>query len=233
MIAPRSGSVAESNGLVVLALVLLLLVVGLIGILYPGPTRASTSTSVAQAGNATVFGLVSTTGAGTHPVSMNFTSLRTSTAFVAIVSSGHFSIELPNQDVYNVTMEWEGNYTWQRGQVTAGTVSLNFSAGSNMAQSYNLNLPTPDSAVAVNGTIPWQVVTSHPVSVRFTATDGENFTAPVSPDDAFSLRLPNMMDYQVNIQAQNSTGYQEWYYAHTLRIAAGVNVVGLLVRVSL
>lgn len=186
-----------------------------------------------QAGYVRVFGLVSTTGAGTHPVSMNFTSLRTSTTFVALVSSGQFSIQLPNQDTYNITMEWDGNYTWQRGQASAGSVSLNMPAGSNMAQSDNLNLPTPDSIVTINGTMPWQVVASHPVNVRFTASDGENFTARVSADDTFSLPLPNMMDYQVNIQSQNSTGYQEWYYAHTLQVTAGVNVLGLFVRISL
>jgi len=164
---------------------------------------------------------------------MNFTSLRTSTNFVALVSSGQFSIQLPNHDTYNVTTGWGGSYAWQRGQVTAGTVSLNMSSGSNMAQSDNLNLPTPDSVVTVNGTIPWQVVASHPVNVRFTASDGENFTAGISSDDTFSLHLPNMMDYQVNIQSQNSTGYQEWYFAHTLQVTAGVNVLGLLVRISL
>ena len=121
---------------------------------------------------------------------MNFTSLRTSTTFVALVSSGQFSIQLPNQDTYNVTMEWDGNYTWQRGQVSAGAVSLSMSAGSNMAQSDNLNLPTPDSVVTINGTIPWQVVASHPVNVRFTASDGENFTAGVSADDTFLVSFP-------------------------------------------
>jgi hypothetical protein len=233
-----SGRAKESNNRIILALVMMLLVIGVAGVVYPGPTKATTSTTSTTStsstliGGVTVFGLVSTTGAGTHPVSMNFVSLRTSTAFAAPASSGRFSILLPNHDAYSVTMEWEGNYTGQRGQAAAGTVSLNFSAGSNMAQSDNLNLPTPNSVVNVNGTIPWQVVTSQPVSVRFTASYGENFTAPVSPEYAFSIQLPNMMDYQVEIQAQNSTGYQEWYYAHTLQVAAGVNVLGLLVRIS-
>jgi len=130
-------------------------------------------------------------------------------------------------------MEWEGYYAWQRGEMTAGAVSLNLSAWSNTAQSDKLNPPTPDSVPAVTGTIPWQAMTSHPVSVRFTASVAENFTAPVSAEGTFSLQLPNMMDYQVDVQSQNSTGCPEWYYAHTLQVAAGVNVLGLLVRVSL
>lgn len=217
---------------------LLLLAVAMAVVFYIGQsgttssTTSTTSSSTAQAESVSVFGLVSTTGAGTHPLSMVFTSLTTHGTFSASVSSGRFSTQLPNHDTYNVTMNWAGNFTWQHGQAASGTLSLNMSAGSNMAQSYNQVLPTPDSIVAVNGTIPWQAVTSSPVGIRFTATDGENFTTAVSANHTFSLRLPNVMNYEVYIQSRNSTGNEDWYYAHTLGVSAGVNVIGLEVRIS-
>jgi hypothetical protein len=81
-------------------------------------TSSSSSPSSSQTGQlVSVFGIVGTTGAGTHPVSLNFTSEKTSTTYVAQVSSslssGHFSVQLPNQDTYKVTVDWAGNFTWQ------------------------------------------------------------------------------------------------------------------------
>ncbi len=225
-------SSVKSGYWVVLGLLLLMLAAGVASVIYGGAVESTTSSSSTIGAGVNVFGLVSTTGAGTYPVSINFTNLKTHASFSTTVSSGHFSIQLANQEDYNVTMNWEGNFTWQRGQVGAGRLSLNLSAGSHMGQSFNVIEPTPDSVVSVNGSVQWQAVTSKPVVVSFTASDGENFTAPVSAARTFSLRLPNLMGYEVNIQAQNSTGYKEWYYAHSLRVDAGVNVIGLLVRVS-
>lgn len=194
---------------------------------------STTSSSTSQRTSlVSVFGLVSTTGSGTHPVSLNFTSTKTSTTYFAQVSNSHFSLQLPNQDTYRVVLVWAGNFTWQQGSTTGDALVLNMSSGSNPGRSYNAVFATPDSMVTVSGTVPWQVVTSNPVNIRFTASDGENFTTSITPDYSFSLRLPNLMNYQVDIQSQNSTGYQEWYYAHTQQIEAGTNVIGLVVVIA-
>ena len=178
-----------------------------------------------------VFGLVSTMGAGTHPSEMVFTDAESGQVAVAQVSDGGYSIQLPNHRMYNVTVNWGGNYTWQTGGVDLGSMSVDMSEGSMMAQSYNVAQPTPDSEVTVGGSISWQMVTAQPTAVRFTAADGETFEAGVT-GLSFSRALPNLMTYEVQIQATNSTGYSEWYDFHELAVFAGTSVLGLTVRLG-
>ena len=226
---PGAARMTIYGALLVLAA---LVVAAAAAILTSAPIPVTTTTQPGQPATVSVFGLVGTTGAGTVPQEVVFVSVRTSTAYAANVSAGHFSVDLPNPAAYNVTLRWQGNYSWQAGEVFAGTLSLNKSAGSNPGESYNLVLPSPETVVMVSGTIPWQVVTSAPVQIRFTAGDGENFTAPVTDGNAFALKLPNLMTYEVYVQSRNSTGYTDWFYAHTLEVEAGVNVLGLTVRIS-
>ena len=238
----ENGRSRGSRRTVVAFVLVIVLVAGVIGAVYYGTSRttstsstsgSSSTTSSSQSGvTVLVFGIVGTSGNGTYPTALNFTSLRTHAQFVAHVSSNHFSISLPNDDTYNVTMSWGGNYTWQQGMVSAGTFTVNMTGTSNLGESYNIVLPTPNSLVTVSGVFQWGMVTSQPTTIRFTATDGENFTAPVAPGNSFSLRLPNMMNYQVYVETQNSTGYQDWYSEHTLDVRASVDVVGLVVTVG-
>ena len=178
-----------------------------------------------------VFGLVSTMGAGTHPSEMVFTDAESGRVATAQVSNGGYSIQLPNHRVYNVTMNWRGNYTWQTGGVDLGKMSVDMSEGSMMAQSYNVAQPTPDSEVTVGGSINWLMVTAQPTAVRFTTIDGETFEAGVT-GLSFSTVLPNLMTYHVQVQATNSTGYSEWYDFHQLSVFAGTSVSGLAVRLG-
>jgi hypothetical protein len=177
----------------------------------------------------TVFGLVGTTGAGTVPDTVSFTSARSSVTYSAEVTSGSFTTKLPNYDSYNITVSWVGNYTGQRGVVSGGTVEVAVAAGSNSGISHNIVLQTPASMVTVGGSLHWQAVTSTPVAITFTAPDGSTFTASVAADRTFTLRLPNLMVFDVSITAKDSAGQQDSYYAHTFYVSAGVNVVGLLV----
>jgi hypothetical protein len=88
---------------------------------------------------------------------------------------------------------------------------------------------TPDSIIAVQGSVTWQIITSSPVAIRFASNGGENFTARISADRTFSVRVPNMMNYEVYIQSQAG----EWYYAHQPEVSAGLNVVGITVKIGL
>jgi hypothetical protein len=231
------GSRSRPSRLFILFLIIVVLASALTAVAFFGiggePSSSTTSASTTQSeSSVSVFGLVGTTGSGTHPVSLNFTSVKTSTTYAAQISGGHFYLQLPNQDTYGVVVEWAGNFTWQRGSTTGDALTLNMSSGSNLGWSYNAVFATPDSTVTVSGTVSWQAVAANPVNIRFTAGDGENFTTSVNPDRSFSLLLPNLMNYQVNVQSQNSSGYREWYYAHTLQVQAGTDVVGLIVKVA-
>jgi hypothetical protein len=218
--------------------VVVLVILAALVFVFPrsGSGALKSSSTLTATASVTVFGLVSTTGPGTHATSMIFTSERDGQTFIAPTSwpgTGRFSIELPNDDKYGVAVGWAGNYSWQQGQTDQGVMSLNVSAGSQAAQSYNVVFPTPDAVVLVDGAVAWQINGSNPIAIRFTAGDGQNFTAAVANQGTFSIRLPNLVTYEVSVQSQNATGYSDWYYAHQMVISAGVNVVGLTVRIAL
>lgn len=75
----------------------------------------------------TLAGTVTTTGAGTNPEKITFTSMRDSKTYVAAVSGGGnpgtHSIILPNADSYNVTIGWR-SYGIFSGDANAGTLNL-------------------------------------------------------------------------------------------------------------
>ncbi len=189
------------------------------------------SASPSSAQEVRIFGLVSSLGAGTHPTELVFIDAETGQVAAAAVTDGGFSIQLPNHSVYNVTMGWSGNYTWQSGSVDLGQLSVDMSEGSMMAQSYNVAQPTPDSEVTVSGSLVWQSVTDQPAAIKFTASDGETFQTSVSGTN-FVLSLPNLMTYEVQVQATNSTGYSDWFYFHQAPVYAGVYVVGITLKLG-
>ena len=200
-----------------------------------GAPSTTSSSSLVTPASVSVFGFVTTSGIGTHPTSIVFTSEEDGKTIVAQVSwpgGGHFSADLPNQEKYNVGVRWVGNYSWQSGLTSQGELSVNMSAGSQPGQSFSSVALTPDTVIRVGGAVPWNISSSIPISIRFTASDGQNFTAPVTDQKAFSIRLPNLMTYEVNIESQNTTGYTEWWYAHSTDVSAGINVVGLTVRIG-
>lgn len=226
----RSGARFGVAGRIVLALVVVVIVVSGTAVWVALPTGSSSSTQ-STSSTVQVFGLVSVTGAGTHPTYILFTNAQTGQPTQAPVVAGHYSVQLPNHMTYNVSLGWSGNYTGQAGREPMGQLSVDMAEGSMMAQSYNVVQQTPASMVWVNGTIAWGMITASPSAIRFTASDGENFTAAVQ-GRAFAVRLPNMMTFEINVESRNSTGYTEWFYFHQLEVNAGLNVVGITVHLG-
>lgn len=195
---------------------------------------STSSTTTTSKPTVNVFGLVSTLGSGTKATGVFFTDVSSGQVYYAPVESNHYTVNLPNEETYSIVTKWVGNYYWQTGEVDSGTFSVNMSSGSSMRQSCNIVELTPNSNVTIMGSLSsWQMITSQPVSVKFTSLDGYMFVTNVSSDRTFTLVLPNFMTYEVNIGAQNSTGYTEWYYAHDLKVDAGVRITGLLVDLLL
>ena len=222
-----SGSVAA-----VLAVVLVALAgvaaYEFVGVPNGGASSGSSSGSSGTGGSVRVFGLVSTSGAGTRPTELVFMDSETGRAVSAPVEGSSYFAQVPNHRVYNVSLEWAGNYTWQNSSTDMGQLTVDMQEESMMAQSYNVVQSTPDSVVEVNGTVSWQIVTSCPGSIEFTACVGQVFQADVV-GRSFSARLPNMMTYEVEVGGSNATGYVEWYYFHQLKVDAGVDVIGITV----
>ncbi len=222
------SSVALSRAALALGIVIVLVVSGAALVFLVGnPTPSNSSTTSGEPLRyVRVFGLASTVGQGTHMVALDFTDARTSANFSAPISNGSFSVNLPNGVVYHVTARWTGNYSWQAGSDDRGDLTVNMSAGSMAAMSYNLQLETPPTIVAVHGTILWALPSAHPVSVVYTASDGESFQAPVQ-NATFSTRLPNMMEYQVKVFWQYTDGNTDYLFAANQTVNEGTGVVGL------
>lgn len=193
---------------------------------YFGTRTTQTTSPLPTPATVNVFGLVSTVGQGTHLVALMFTNVNTGVNLTAPVSNGKFSIDLPNGVVYDVVARWAGNYSWQTGDVDRGDLTVNMSAGSMGAMSYNLQVVTPPTILAVQGTILQSITSATPVKVVYTASDGETFEAAVQ-NTTFSTRLPNMMDYQVKVFWQYADGTTDYYFATNQTVREGVGVTGL------
>jgi len=75
----------------------------------------------------TLTGTVTTTGTGTTPEKITFTSLRDGKTYVAAVSGGNpgtYTITLPNGDSYEVTITWKILGLLTGGTADAGTLNL-------------------------------------------------------------------------------------------------------------
>lgn len=197
-------------------------------VLYVGtPTQNNPSTACSPSLHCVnVFGLASTVEQGTHLVALDFANTKTHVNFTAPVQDGKFSISLPNGAVYGVTVRWGGNYSWQNGVMDRGDLTVNMSAGSAYAMSYNLQLETPPNTIAVHGAILWSLPAAHPINIVYTASDGESFQAGVQ-NGTFSTRLPNMMEYQVKVFWQYADGTTDYLFAPNQTVSEGVGVVGL------
>ncbi len=189
-------------------------------------STSQTSSSSPTLATVNVFGLASTVGQGTRLVALSFTSTVTGTNLTAPVSNGSFSINLPNGAVYDVVARWTGNYSWQSGSVDRGDLTVNMSAGSMGAMSYNVQIETPPTILAVHGTILQTLPSAQPFKVVYTASDGESFNATIQ-NNSFSARLPNMMDYQVKVFWQYTDGTTDYYFATNQTIHEAIGVTGL------
>jgi hypothetical protein len=226
------SSVAVSRPVFAFGLVVVLVVSGLaLVFLTASPTSSTSTTSSQELEYVTVFGLASTMGGGTHMVALVFTDARTGANFTAPVSDGSFSIGLPNGAVYDVAAKWAGNYSWQVGADDRGDLTVNMSAGSMAAMSYNLQVEAPPTVLAVQGTILWTLPSAHPIGVVYTASDGESFQAPVR-NATFSARLPNMMEYQVKVYWEYADGTTDYLFAANQTINEGAGVVGVDIAIG-
>jgi hypothetical protein len=225
--------VAVSRTVFALSFIIILVVSGLALVFFDrnSPSGNSSTTSGKPLANVTVFGLASTTGHGTHLVELDFTNAKTGATFTAPVPDGNFSIGLPNGAIYKVTAKWAGNYSWQSGAEDRGDLTVNMSAGSIAAMPYNLQLETPLTLVAVQGTVNWTLTSAHPIRVVYTASDGESFEAPVQ-NATFSTRLPNMMEYQVKVFWQYADGTTDYLFAANQTINEGNGIVGVLLSID-
>jgi len=93
-----------------------------------GVTRSSTFTLSVLSAKVTVSGKITTTGIGTSPTGIMFVSGDTGETFTAPAVGNSYSITLPNQQTYRVTVSWSG-LLGVRGTFDAGTLKVNVGVG--------------------------------------------------------------------------------------------------------
>ena len=152
----------------------------------------------------TVHGVVSTSGRGTNATSLTFSSSLTSEV-VARVSDGSYSVVLPNELTYEVSVSWAGEYSWQGGNASQQLLLNDTSNGPENADF--ANVPTPDSTVAVAGSVTTTGKGTYPVSVAFVSTETGHLKANVT-SESYSLTVPNGVNYTVEVDWRGQYPWQ-------------------------
>jgi hypothetical protein len=115
----RNAVIGFILAIVLIAIILIVFVPGIIpGVSIPGGKPAFV----------TVAGTVTTTGTGTNPEKITFTSETNGNTYVAACAGGgnpgSYTISLPNGDTYRVTIAWQF-IGITGGNANAGTLNLN------------------------------------------------------------------------------------------------------------
>jgi hypothetical protein len=154
--------------------------------------------------DSTVFGAVSTSGSGTKANALVFSSSQTPD-FVAKVSNGSYSVVLPNGLTYKVTVSWSGAYSWQAGNSSQQLLLNDTLDGPEHADF--ANVPTPDSTVAVSGTVTTSGKGTYPLNIAFVSTETGRITANVSNED-YKTSVPNDVNYSVEVAWHGQYSWQ-------------------------
>ena len=158
----------------------------------PGGSKASAPSQV------TVSGTVNPTGQGTQATLITFTASN-GASYSSPVSSGAYSVALPNGFTFLIKLDWIGQYSWQGGSVTLSQpLSLSVGAGQSAQVTQNLQVPTPPSTVTVSGTVTTLGQGTSAKDVTFTPTSGSVLEAALSSGQ-YAISLPNNMTYVVGV----------------------------------
>jgi hypothetical protein len=100
---------------------------------------------------------------------------------------------------------------------------LRLGPGSKAAQSFNIVDETPNSLIQLSGRIIFKGYTANPILVRFNTTDAQIFET-ATKNSTYSINLPNLMDYTVSIEWEDSEGNSHWTDAGIANIQSGPGI---------
>jgi len=167
-----------------------------------------------------VYGNVLTTGAGTQAAHISFESAQG--VYNQTVVEGEYAISIPNDDSYNVSVAWTGEYSWQSGSGIAGNLNLN----SNSSVVANWNLRTPNSMITLSGNLTASGIGTRPTSMNFTYGNSTLSFGTSLSGTSYSISLPNEATYSVRV---GWTGEYSW---QTGNVSAGDYSMNQLTAVS-
>lgn len=164
-----------------------------------------------------VSGNLTASGIGTRPTDMIFSIANTTASFNTSLNGTHYSISLPNEATYLVSVGWSGAYAWQSGNVSAGDYSLNLLTGASASKNWNVQIP--DTEVTISGAITTSGSGTQATQILFSGVSG-NFTAIVS-GGLYSITLPNTVKYDATIRWSGSYSWQNGSVTYQLPVFAG------------
>ena len=226
---PKKGSSAKT----IIGIVVVLAVIGIFLLLITSSHTNSNNGSSQSSSNplavleppatVTVSGAASASGQGTSISQVVFTGSN-GASYPAAVSGEQYTVSLPNPGTYNIQETWSGQYSWQGGNVNAGSYSLSQGTGASSSVQYNLpGVSTPDSVIQVSGSVSTGFSTT-PTGLNFTNTNGQTITVAVSGGSDYSSQLPNLIGYNVQVLYRNVYGGAQACNAGSLSLSEGVGV---------
>lgn len=154
---------------------------------------------------AKVSGTATTSGSGTLPQQIVFVGSQSN--FIASLTSGQYSVTVPNLATYKVLVSWVGAYSWQTGVISIVGFDVNTPAGSG-SQTNNINLDTPNSVIQVSGNLQLTGSQTTASSMVFTLSGGQQqFNVPVSGGQ-YSVQLPDLATYSISISWSGAFPWQ-------------------------
>ncbi|MDA4127036.1 MAG: hypothetical protein OK452_07515 [Thaumarchaeota archaeon] len=160
---------------------------------------APTPNSVVQ-----VSGRVNVTGSKTHATMTTFANAY-GQQLSSPVSSGVFSITLPNLANYTVQVNWNGAYAWQTGTVAANSIVVSAPAGAANATA-DLRASTPDSVITMTGSATSSGSGTTVTGVTYTVK-GLSFSATLSGSQ-YTVQLPNLASFNTSVSWAGSYSWQ-------------------------
>ncbi len=164
----------------------------------------------------TLSGNLTASGIGTRPTNMTFDHGNAS-RYSTNIAGTHYSISLPNEATYSVSVGWAGEYDWQTGNVSAGEYSLNQLNGATSSKNWNIQIP--DTEVTISGTVTTSGSGTEATQILFSGVSG-NFTAAVN-SGRYSIVLPNTVKYEATIHWSGSYSWQNGSVTYQLPVFAG------------
>jgi hypothetical protein len=165
----------------------------------------------------TLSGNLTASGTGTRPTNMTFTYDNTTSSFTTSLAGTHYSISIPNEATYSVSVGWIGEYVWQTGNVSAGDYTLNQLTGTSASKNWNVQIP--DTEITISGTVLTSGSGTQATQILFSGVSG-NFTAIVI-NGRYSIVLPNTVRYEATIHWSGSYSWQYGSVTYQLPVFAG------------
>jgi hypothetical protein len=149
--------------------------------------------------NVTFTGSVSTTGDGTYPVEVLFTSSSTGNVYASL-SNGQYRASLPNGVNYSLEVAWHGAFSWQSGSDLwqgGKLITVNEPAGQSTPTIEDFVLPTPNSNAVVTGFVTATGAGTYPSFIRYSGRAGNYSSQLSSSVNNYTMTLPNFDTYNV------------------------------------